>query len=324
MVKYLKMITMKLLKIYKKNIYYRCILMNTQTIILNRNNVVSNTNNTKYIYTFPQKVNIDTQEICLATLNMYYSWPNIQAVYNNHIFTYIWWDHLGQLNSVQNIIIPNGYYSISTLSSYIHSQMLLRGHYLVQNSNQEKVYFISMIENPTYYACQITFSSMFQKGSVDAGEYTNENPPSQVNGVWTGWDLPATKEYPKVQFLESSKMRNFLGFHVGTYPVNGTTISTTFDLLSQNAPNTYPVSSINIQSNFVKSEISIPNNILYSFSQGTASYGDLIDVHPQNLIWFRVPDGVYNQLEITFIDQDFNPMIILDSQINMMILLRDV
>jgi hypothetical protein len=37
-----------------------------------------------------------------------------------------------------------------------------------------------------------------------------------------------------------------------------------------------------------------------------------------------VPDGVYNQLEITFIDQDFNPMVILDSQINMMILLRDV
>jgi hypothetical protein len=267
---------------------------------------------------------METQEICLANLNMYYSWPNIQEVYNNNVFTYIWWNHLGELNSVQNVTIPNGYYSISTLSAFIQSQMLLRGHYLVNNSNQQKVFFISMIENPTYYACQVSFTSMYQKGSVDAGLFTNENPPSQVNGVWKGWDLPATKEYPKIQFSQSLNIKEFLGFNVGTYPVEGTTVATSFDMLSQNAPNTYPVSSINIQSNFVRSEISIPNNILYSFSQGTASYGDLIDVHPQNLIWFRVPDGVYNQLELTFIDQNFNPMVILDSQINIMILLRDI
>ena len=298
--------------------------MNTQTIILNRNNVVSNTNNTKYIYTFPQKVIMETQEICLANLNMYYSWPNIQEVYNNNVFTYVWWNHLGELNSVQNIAIPNGYYSISTLSGFIHDQMLLRRHYLVDSRNQEKIYFISMIENPMYYSCQVTFTAMYAKGSVDANTYINENPPSQVSGVWSGWDLPATKEYPKIQFLETSNMRNFLGFNVGTYPIDGTLVAKQFDMLSQNTPNTYPVSSINIQSNFVRSEISIPNNILYSFSQGTASYGDLIDIHPQNLIWFRVPDGVYNQLEITFIDQDFNPMVILDSQINMMILLRDI
>ena len=58
--------------------------MNTQTIILNRNNVVSGTNNTKYVYQFPKKLQVDGQEIALASLNMYYSWPNIQAMYNNN------------------------------------------------------------------------------------------------------------------------------------------------------------------------------------------------------------------------------------------------
>ena len=37
--------------------------MNTQTIVLNRNNVVSGTNNTRYAYKFPTKLNVSGQEI---------------------------------------------------------------------------------------------------------------------------------------------------------------------------------------------------------------------------------------------------------------------
>lgn len=303
--------------------------MNTQTIILNRKNVVSGFNNTKFRYQFPQKIDLNSQEIALASLNIYYSWQNIQSGYNNNTFTYVWWNHLGVLNSVQTIVIPDGYYSISTLSAYIQAQMSLRGHYLKDSRTQNKVFFISLIENPTYYACEITFTSMYAKGSADAGIFINENPPTQVydangNLVWKGWDYPATKQFPQIIFTEPAMMREFLGFNVGTYPAVGTTVSTTFDLLGQVAPQTYPVSAINIQSNFCRSDIAIPNNILYSFSQGNASYGDLIEIHPQNLIWCRIPDGSYSQLELTFIDQDFNPMKILDPQVNIMILIRDV
>jgi hypothetical protein len=90
------------------------------------------------------------------------------------------------------------------------------------------------------------------------------------------------------------------------------------------APQTYPVSALNIQSNFCYSDIAIPNNILYSFSQGNSSYGDLINIAIQNLIWVRIPEGTYSQLELQFIDQDFNQMKILDSQVNIIILIRDI
>ncbi len=302
--------------------------MNTQTIVLNRNNVITGTNNTKYVYQFPQKLHIDGQEIALASLNMYYSWPNIQAMYNNNVFTYVWWDYLGNLTSVQNITIPDGNYSISILSSFIQSQMLLRGHYLKQASNQNKVFFISFTENPTYYATELIFYSMYAFGTQT--EFINENQPvSRIDPdtgatVWSGWKMPAVREYPKVIFSESSKMREFLGFNVGTYPPLYTPVNSMFDMLGQIAPMTYPVSAINIQSNFCYSNIAIPNNILFSFSQGNSSYGDLIVKDPQNLIWCRIPDGIYNQLELLFIDQDFNPMKILDNQLNITILIRDV
>lgn len=302
--------------------------MNTQTIVLNRNNVVLGTNNTKYIYQFPKKIKIDGQEIALASLNMYYSWPNIQAMYNNNVFTYVWWDYQGNLTNTQNIIIPDGNYSISVLSSFIQSQMLLRGHYLKQATSQNKIYFISFIENPTYYATEITINSMFAYGSQT--DYINENiPVSHTDPItgqtyWTGWKMPSTRQYPQVVFTQSSKMREFLGFNAGTYPIAGTPVNSMYDILGQIAPMTYPVSAINIQSNFCYSDIAIPNNILFSFSQGNSTYGDLIIKDPQNLIWCRIPDGIYNQLELLFIDQDFNPLKILDNQLNITILIRDI
>ena len=95
--------------------------MNTQTVVLNRNNVVANTNNTKYVYKFPKPYISRGNEIALASLNIYYSWSNIQAYYKNNIFSYMWWDHLGQLTVRIDITIPDGNYSITTLSAFIQS-----------------------------------------------------------------------------------------------------------------------------------------------------------------------------------------------------------
>jgi len=210
-----------------------------------------------------------------------------------------------------------------------HSQ-ILSGHYLKDSRTQNNVYFISLIENPAYYACQTTFTSMYAKGSTDAGTtYINENPPAQVydsngNLVWKGWDFPATKQYPLVIMDELYTIKDFLGYKSGSYPASGTLVATTYDLLGQLTPETYPVSAVNIQSNLCSSDIAIPNNILYSFSQGNTQYGDLITVEPKNLIWMRIPDGVYPQLELQFIDENFSSMKILDSQVNIIILIREI
>jgi len=59
-----------------------------------------------------------------------------------------------------------------------------------------------------------------------------------------------------------------------------------------NLQQTYSVNSINIQSNFCKLKITIPNNILYLFSEcNELSCGDLIEIHPQNVIWCKILDS---------------------------------
>ena len=298
--------------------------MNTQTILFNKKNVIRNSNNGKYLYKFPYSVVLDSHEIALASLNMYYSWPNIQAVYNNNIFQYMWWDYQGNLTSLQTVTIPDGYYSISTLSGYIQSQMYIRGHYLVDSKTLNKIYFISLLENPTYYACEITFDSVYANGTTG---YTNENPPTQVyvNGVqvWQGWLQPSTKQYPQAVFSDSYEMKDFLGFASGTYPISSIPIVSEYDLLGTLTPVTYPVSAINVQCNMCKSDIAIPDNVLFSFSQGVANYGDLIIKEPQNLIWSRIPKGTYNELTLNFVDQDFDPVKILDDQVNFIVLIRE-
>jgi hypothetical protein len=243
----------------------------------------------------------------------------------------MWWNSSGILNQRNDIIIPDGNYSISSLSDFLHYQMLLRGHYVVNSQTNNKMYFISFTENPAYYATEFSFLSMFAKGTADAGtNYINENPPSQIfnssgNLINIGWDFPATAQYPQLLFDDATKtLKDFFGINQGIYPPIGTPVSHEFDMLGQVAPFTYPVSAINIQSNFCRSNIAIPDNILYSFSQGNSAYGDLINIEPKNLIWISVPDGTYSQLELQFIDQDFNPMKILDNQVNINILIRDI
>lgn len=57
--------------------------MNTQTIGLNRKNVAPSTNKTKPLVS-------DRHEIALASVNMYYSWANIQQMYENNVISSMW------------------------------------------------------------------------------------------------------------------------------------------------------------------------------------------------------------------------------------------
>ena len=301
--------------------------MNTQTVILNKSNVIDS-NKTKYVYKFPKPLICKEHEIALASLSIYYSWRNIDSFYNNNIFSYTWWNHLGVLTR-HDITIPNGNYSIRDISNFLQYQMTLKGHYVIDNITLKKKYFIEFQENAIYYACQIKFTSMYQKNSIEQNNYTNENPASQdydINGnlINIGWDYPSSsKQYPQIIFDSvSNGMAKFLGFNLGTYPQNAP-MAIEHEILG-GAPEVYPVSSILIQSNMCRSEISVPDNIMYTFSQGETQYGALINKEPSNLIWMRIPEGSYSQLEIQFIDQNYLPMKILDDQINVVLLIREI
>lgn len=63
------------------------------TIVLNQSNLLPNGNNNTFIYKFPNSVAFPNHEIAVQSINMYYSWSNINPAPLNNTTFFI----LGQL-----------------------------------------------------------------------------------------------------------------------------------------------------------------------------------------------------------------------------------
>jgi hypothetical protein len=74
--------------------------------------------------------------------------------------------------------------------------------------------------------------------------------------------------------------------------------------------------------NLVRNDLANPNDVLYSFTSGSASYGDLLNERPSSMYFSKVPAGVYSELVINFCDQSFQSINIKDSQLLITIIIK--
>ena len=99
-------------------------------LTLNSSNVLSNTNNSQYSYKFPLgAIEIyDEAEIQLTNLTIPYSMQNVNSYYgNNSFFYYAPSGASGQ--TLYNINLPNGFYTITDLNNSLQSTLKTNGHY---------------------------------------------------------------------------------------------------------------------------------------------------------------------------------------------------
>jgi hypothetical protein len=104
-------------------------------ITLNSNNVVGNFNNT-FQYNFVQgSFNVpENAEINVNQVTIPYSWFNISSqIGNNQITYYI--PNSSNIQTAYNLTIPNGFYQISDLNTYLQLQMKANGHYWYSFNN---------------------------------------------------------------------------------------------------------------------------------------------------------------------------------------------
>ena len=144
----------------------------TSNIILTSRNIVANTNNTVLVYKFPNSVLFDNHEVAVSSLQMYYSWQNINsATLRNNILSYIWETNVAGVNVpvTYTITIPPGLYEIGDINFYCQFQMIANGHYFVNGAGQN-VYFFEWIVNPTIYSIQL---NTFQVPTVLPAGWTN-------------------------------------------------------------------------------------------------------------------------------------------------------
>lgn len=295
-----------------------------KTLILNQSNVMPGTNNTVMEYTFPSGgVQLKQgQQVALGSITLYNSTPNISTVYTNNSFSYRWID-----NAVYPVNIPDGFYEISDLNNFLHQTMLNNGHYLIQNSTGNFVWFLTMAVNASTYKIDVVTFRM-TTGLFPIGVASNQylypgSPPSVTPPTSPAWSNPGTNAYPQL-VVAANGFRDIIGFAAGSFPSslviatvpNITTSSTTI-------PQVSPLSAYTVKCNLVNNAYSIPNNLIYSFPPANA-FGSQFIVAPNQYSFIDVSPGYYNVFRLEFTDQNNRGVVILDPNITVLIIIKDV
>ena len=99
----------------------------------------------------------------------------------------------------------------------------------------------------------------------------------------------------------------------GTIPSFASRDTTTYTLsyLSNTTPNIQPNSSILIAASSVDNPYSTPTSVIYSITPSVA-VGEIISEKPPSFMWNKLIDGMYNQLQLTFLGNDLRPIQIND------------
>jgi hypothetical protein len=269
----------------------------TFQISLNETNLVASENNNVFSYNFPGTVKFtrDTK-VALSKTNIFFSWFNITEAFENNRFDFIWTDGSG--STTFNVTVPDGYYSVSTLNSYLQSVLIANGLYLVNASN-ENVYYLEITVNPTFYAVQLNLFPF----------------PTALPAGWsnpTGLTFPGVASTPQFIILNNA-FSDYVGISPGTYP---TAIqSTVQSFISDFTPQVDPIQSIVIATNLVNNKYSNPPNVFYPFSNEGPEFGGLISSEPNELIYLDVQEGYYSNIQIRFLDQSFNDIKLNDPNI---------
>jgi hypothetical protein len=271
-------------------------------LILNSANVVGQNKNV-YKYDFINgSFNIkENAEICIGNCTIPYSWFNISSSLNNNTFTIIDW-----LGNPHSIVLPNGFYQVSDINAYLQNYFLNNGMYLL-DANGLAVVYVYMAVNQNSYANQILTYA------VPTSLPTGWSLPTI--STWIGF--PATPIAPSVVILDNA-FQTYLGFSAGSYGGGNTDKS----FLSNITPNTTTVNSLIMRCSLVNNPVSMPTDVLDSIPINS-TFGANINYTPSFQKFVKCSSGSYSSLIITLVDQDFNNIQMLDSNVSISLLLKN-
>lgn len=273
-------------------------MSNIQTLQLTQANT-SNSSNSQLKMNFPFPFSSQDNEIALSNAFIYYSWRNITSVYGNNTCRYTF------NGSNFNVTFPDGFYSYSDINGYLQSVMKTNGHYLL-DANSNPVYYISIASNTVYYSVTLTCSVI----------------PSSLPTNWTNpAGITLSGNCPLFTVL-TSQFGTILGFNVNTYP--SVTQATQYQINSSVVPQISPVTSINLNCNFVNNSKfnTLSPQCIYTFSPNV-EYSSQIIIQPQTMLWFKILDQNYSYIDIQFKDQNGNNLQVLDNNIVVTLLVRN-
>ena len=249
-------------------------------ITLNSANSIIDLPNGIMRYNFPQNLQLSgDQQVSLVAINIAYSWINVDvAKFNNNAYQYI-----TNTGAVRDVVLPDGYYTISQLDLYLKFIMDQNGDYLLDAAGT-KIYFLSWAINSIYYS--VTITSTIVPAILPAG-WTNPNAMT-LNDL--GFQL---------QTIINNDFYKLLGLNVGAniYPPTNN-ISQAVN--SPNIPDIAPQNIVNVDLNIIDNVLQL-NRSVYSFLPNVA-FGSYYYDKPSYPLFFDVVNGMFPYIEVRFTD----------------------
>ena len=261
-----------------------------------------------YQVTFPQPLNLDeNSSISLQSFSAFNSTYNVAATLSNNTFSITWIDG----NSKQ-FVIPDSYFSVDDMSTFIENCLLQQGWYATSNSGAAITYFISCQVNAPQYSNQINIFSVPNATTAAAKGLS----PSGKNGFTA---FPSNATVPQITF-NPSLAQKFFGFKTQTVFPASTAVAQNYSFVSDQCPIISP--SFNI---IISCSILPPSNVLLPVLAQfpiNAAFGNLINYNAVFPAQLTVKKSVYQQLTIQLWDQSMRPLQFRDNELSMSIVLE--
>jgi hypothetical protein len=229
-------------------------------------------------------------EVCLKSLTIQKSWPNISPEQGNNQFSYQW-PGAGSFP----VVMKKGAWGFEDIRAYLRLVMRQNNHYLVDQAGAEQ-YYLDLVMNPVLYCLSLTATPL----------------PAELPEGWTnpGVDLVATAAQSP-QLVIPSGFTRITGFAVGSYPVAP---STSVYQVNSGIPQISDVSSISVLCNLCDSTgFGFDRRILACFVHPSGK--GLANIEPVIPDWVPVQQNMdFSEIEISLVDQAMRPINIRDPE----------
>ena len=293
-------------------------------LVFNQSNIVQDGQNNKLVYRFPNSVLLTDKYISISNISMFYSWFNITNSTNNNKYSYTWVH--GVTTNTYNITIPDGLYEIIALNDFLQFNFIENNTYWIA-SNGDYIYPFEFLVNVSRYAVQINTylipTSLPVGASIPVG-FPGWPATTQNCTVTIPTALNQIIGYP-INFTTNANVANA---YVPPVPATASTNYATknsigtLSYLSSVAPQVQPNNTVLFSLSNINNPYSQPSSIIYSINPSVA-VGQQISVSPPNFMWNKMIDGTYNELRLTLLGNNLQPLIINDPNMTFLLTIRD-
>jgi hypothetical protein len=291
-------------------------------IVLNQNNIVQDGQNNKLIYKFPNSVVFKDKYIAVSSISMFYSWFNITSTAQNNFFTYTF--PVGGALNTYTVTIPDGLYEIVDINNFIQFTCIQNNTYYI-NTAGNYVYPFDFQVNPNRYAVQINTYYLYNNTTLPAG-WTLPDPVgtpistlARQNSIIT---IPANFNIIVGYTAGFASAQNVGGAFVPSGPYVSKTVDNTISYISTTAPQVQPNNNILFSLSNINNPYSQPSSIIYSLNPSVA-IGEQIFETPPNFMWNRLIDGTYNELRLSFLGTNLQPISVNDPNMTILLTIKD-